>query len=186
MAQGFLISCAAVEEPSVSVASLGKKSPRLLVSEVASETAFVDQSWLELLLDDLQLLVLATLLLHVPLLQGVEQMSQMLLVLLELLRVWRFGAGGYLTCHLLQLGINLLVVGVSIKHELVLVREHYRVRCVAREHWHHVLLVRRRGRGRLSNQRGCIAVPRLGRVGHNVRVARELVCLMMLSFWIPS
>lgn len=131
MAQGFLVPCSAVEEPSISVASLGEESPRLLVSEVAPEVAFIDQSWLELLLDDLQLLVLAALLLHVPLLQGVKQMSQMLLMLLELLRVRRFGTGGYLTRHLLQLRIILLVVGVSIKHELVLVREHYRVRCVA-------------------------------------------------------
>lgn len=110
MAQGFLISRTAIEKPSVSVASLREQCPGLLVSKVAPETAFVDQSRLELLLDDLQLLILAALLLHVPLLQGVEQMSQMLLMLLELLCVWRFGAGGDLAGHLLQLGVILLVV----------------------------------------------------------------------------
>lgn len=31
-----------------------------------------------------------------------------------------------------------------------------------------------------------MAIPRLGRVGDYVWVARELVSLMVLSFWIPS
>lgn len=151
-----------------------------------SETGLVDQGWLELFLDDLQLLILAALLLHVPLLQRVEQMSQMLLVLLELLRVWRFGAGRYLARHLLQLGIVLFVVRVAIKRELVLVREHERVRCIAREYWHHLLLVRSRRRGRLADERGRVAIPGLGRVRHHVWIACELICWMVFGFQIAA
>lgn len=185
-AQGVLVVRAVLEDPGVPVAPVGQECARLLTAEVAPECGLVCQGRLTLLLDDLELLVVSSLLLQVPLLQRIEEMRQMLLVLLELFRIRRLGARRYLAGHLVQLRVILLVAGAAVEHELVLVGEHDGVRGVAREHGHDVLHVRRRRRGGLPDQRGRVAVARVGGLGGHVRVGCELVRLVLVRLRVAS